>query len=72
MEWFLRLRRPMQRKEHFPMSMNQHVTSLSAKHAQLENRITRETVRPAPDWQLVHQLKKEKLRLKDTLERIAQ
>lgn len=54
------------------MGMSQHLSNMSAKHAQLENRILRETVRPAPDWQLVHQLKKEKLRLKETLERITQ
>ena len=44
-----------------------HVEALSSKHAALQARIDQEEHRRQPDDALVHQLKKEKLRLKDTL-----
>lgn len=44
-----------------------HRASLSQRHAQLEVRIATETRRPLPDMQLIRELKREKLRLKDEL-----
>jgi uncharacterized protein len=46
---------------------NAHLASLEAKHADLDRQIHEESCRPAPDEALIHQLKKEKLRIKDTL-----
>jgi hypothetical protein len=43
------------------------VESLESKHAALQAQIDREERRPHPDDLLLHQLKKEKLRLKDEL-----
>jgi hypothetical protein len=44
-----------------------YVEALSSKHAALQARIEQEEHRKLPDDALVHQLKKEKLRLKDTI-----
>ncbi len=46
-----------------------YLDSLSAKHAQLENVIFEEMQRPQPDSIRVAQWKKEKLRIKEQLER---
>ena len=46
---------------------NGHISALNAKHAQLEARISQETMRPHPDDHRLAQLKKEKLRLKEEL-----
>lgn len=48
---------------------NAHLSSLSAKHASLENRIQMEVQRPLPDAMRLVQMKKEKLRLKEELSR---
>jgi hypothetical protein len=45
--------------------------SLKAKHAALENQINEETRRPLPDQALIHDLKKQKLKIKDELQRFA-
>ena len=47
---------------------NAHVEALASKHAALHAKIDQEEHRPAPDMDLLHRLKKEKLRLKDALE----
>jgi hypothetical protein len=49
--------------------MTGHATMLVAKHAGLEAKISAELARPAPDDALLHELKKQKLRLKDELAR---
>ena len=43
------------------------IESLESKHAALQAQIDEEEHRPHPDDILLHQLKKEKLRLKDEL-----
>ena len=47
-----------------------HSSSLTAKHAGLEARIAAEVRRPAPDTALVAHLKKQKLKLKEALNRL--
>jgi hypothetical protein len=44
-----------------------HVDDLTSKHAALQTQIDAEERRPHPDDVLLHQLKKEKLRLKDEM-----
>jgi hypothetical protein len=46
---------------------NTHVAALQAKHEGLESRIREELNRPAPDMAIIQLLKKQKLRLKETL-----
>ncbi len=52
------------------MSLHEHVDSLRAKHARLEQQIDEEQHRPLPDSSLLLKLKREKLRLKDAIERL--
>lgn len=52
------------------MSMHEHVDSLRTKHAHLEAMIDEELHRPLPDQATVTRLKKEKLRLKEEIERL--
>ncbi len=49
------------------MSMEERVASLKAKHEALENKIQEEEARPHPDDLAIHNLKKEKLRIKDEI-----
>jgi hypothetical protein len=44
-----------------------HLESLKTKHADLEARIADEERRPHPDDEIIHDLKKQKLRIKDEL-----
>ena len=44
--------------------------SLKAKHAEIETILTEEERRPFPDFAMVQELKKRKLRVKDELERV--
>ncbi|MFL6733833.1 MAG: YdcH family protein [Sphingomicrobium sp.] len=44
-----------------------YVEALETKHAALQAKIDQEEHRPHPDDDLLHRLKKEKLRLKDAL-----
>lgn len=53
------------------MSVEDRVESLRAKHARLESQIDEEAHRPLPDSMLISQLKKEKLRIKDEIERMS-
>lgn len=48
---------------------NSYVSSLAARHAEIEARIGAEEKRPRPDEILVALLKKQKLRLKEALTR---
>jgi len=52
------------------MSLHEHVDSLRAKHARLEEQIDEEQHRPLPDNTILVKLKREKLRLKEAIERL--
>lgn len=54
------------------MSVQEHVESLRNKHAHLEHLIDEELHRPMPDQTAVSRLKKEKLRIKEEIERLRQ
>lgn len=44
-----------------------HEIALAARHAEIEARIAQENARPHPDNAIIAQLKKTKLRIKDSL-----
>jgi hypothetical protein len=48
-----------------------HMSALEQKHAGLDARIAAENQRPHPDEGLLSRLKKEKLRIKETLSGVA-
>jgi len=52
------------------MPMQEHIESLRSKHARLEELIQEELHRPLPDQGVISRLKKEKLRIKEQIERI--
>lgn len=52
------------------MPMQEHVESLRSKHARLEELIDEELHRPLPDQGVISRLKKEKLKIKEQIERI--
>jgi hypothetical protein len=52
------------------MSLHEHVDSLRAKHARLEQQIDEEQHRPLPDNAVLVKLKREKLRLKEAIEKL--
>lgn len=52
------------------MSVQEHVESLRNKHAHLEHLIDDEVHRPLPDQTALARLKKEKLRIKEEIERL--
>ncbi len=52
------------------MPLQDHVESLRAKHAHLEELIDEEMHRPLPDQARLSRLKKEKLRIKEQIERL--
>ncbi|MFH1158126.1 MAG: DUF465 domain-containing protein [Pseudomonadota bacterium] len=47
-----------------------HLKALKEKHEKLERSIHKETTHPARDATLIEKLKKEKLRLKEKIERV--
>jgi hypothetical protein len=49
------------------MPDREHIDSLKSKHAELESMIDEEEKRPSPDDARIHELKREKLRIKDQL-----
>jgi hypothetical protein len=49
------------------MSTQEHIAALRQKHAHLEKMVCEETTRPQPDDVRLHELKREKLRLKDEI-----
>lgn len=53
------------------MSIQTHVESLNKKHAEIEDVIAREELRPQPDNIRLKRLKKEKLHLKEELHRLS-
>ena len=44
-----------------------HLSALEIKHAQLDQRIARESQRPLPNTMLIAELKKRKLRVKEEI-----
>ena len=52
------------------MSLEAHISMLQDKHIRLENMIEDESIRPMPDFSVVQTLKKQKLLIKEELERI--
>jgi hypothetical protein len=53
------------------MTTNDRVESLKSKHASLEQALQSENCRPHPDDSLLHELKREKLRIKDEIVRLS-
>ena len=49
------------------MATTAHTNSLKSKHADLDAKIADEERRPHPDEDVIHDLKKQKLRIKDEL-----
>jgi hypothetical protein len=49
------------------MNAEPHLESLKVKHADLDAKIAAEECRPHPDDGVIHDLKKQKLRIKDEL-----
>jgi hypothetical protein len=49
------------------MNAEPHLESLKIKHADLDAKIAAEEGRPHPDDDVIHDLKKQKLRIKDAL-----
>jgi hypothetical protein len=54
-----------------PMTMEDRVDSLKARHARLEEEISDEAHRPLPDQVHITELKKQKLRIKEEMSRMA-
>jgi hypothetical protein len=52
------------------MSLHTHLAMIQEKHVKLEHMIGEESHRPLPDFALLHTLKKQKLLLKEEMERI--
>lgn len=52
------------------MSLQQRLVTLNDRHSALEMRIAEEGGRPRPDETALAQLKREKLRLKEEIERL--
>ncbi|MES2984849.1 MAG: DUF465 domain-containing protein [Pseudomonadota bacterium] len=52
------------------MTLHAHYATVQDKHLKLENLITEESRRPSPDIGMLQTLKKQKLLLKEELERI--
>ena len=53
------------------MNLLSRLQSLRDRHASLQDRINEEDLRPRPDNDALGRLKREKLRLKEEMERIA-
>lgn len=51
------------------MSIQTHIDSLAEKRAHLKDRIAEESLRPAPDFVLITNLKKQNLALKEEMQR---
>ena len=52
------------------MHSEAHFNALSRKHAALDEQIHQEETRPAPDSTILHELKREKLNIKDEMVRL--
>lgn len=54
------------------MSVQQRIGSLKARHADLEDQITEESNRPLPDTTRLQRLKRDKLKLKEEMAKLAE
>jgi len=54
------------------MALSSHLQELSEKHRQLERRIEEEIGRPGSDDLTIRKLKREKLKLKDQITKLAE
>ncbi len=61
----------LQHEEDYRMSLQTHVEALNTKHAEIDDIIAREEIRPYPDRIRLMDLKKQKLRLKEELNRLS-
>lgn len=52
------------------MSLFSHLATLEDKHLKLEGMLSAEAQRPSPDFSVVQTLKKQKLLIKEEMERI--
>jgi len=52
------------------MALEQRIQSLKKRHFEIDMKLLAEEARPAPDETLLHQLKREKLHLKDEMSRL--
>ena len=52
------------------MALDAHLVELSEKHSQLDRKIEEEMARPTADDLKIAELKRQKLRLKDEIERL--
>jgi len=52
------------------MGQQERIAALRQRHADLEDRIQQENARPHPDDERIAELKREKLRIKDEMERM--
>lgn len=52
------------------MSVSAHLDQLAQRHASLEKALDEEAHRPHPDEMRIAQIKREKLKLKDEMERL--
>lgn len=53
------------------MALKQHLEMLRKRHLELDSKILAEHARPAPDVRLLSQLKRQKLILKDDINRLS-
>jgi hypothetical protein len=53
------------------MSVDDRILSLRSKHSDLDRALDKEQHRPAPDSQMITKLKREKLRLKEEIDRLS-
>ncbi len=51
------------------MGQDARLEALRTKHAEIENLLVEEERRPLPDFNIVHELKRKKLKIKDELRR---
>ncbi len=54
------------------MSLSTHISSLESKHSKLEFALEEESHRPLPDFSVIQTLKKQKLLLKEEMQRLRQ
>lgn len=52
------------------MSLVTHMSMLEEKHGKLDQMISTEAIRPLPDFSVIQTLKKQKLLLKEELQRL--
>jgi len=53
------------------MKVDEHIAALKAKHANLEEALQQEVRRPLPDTNVLNDIKRQKLRIKDEIQRLS-